>query len=81
MRAKLAAWDSGKPYRAKDWMLWTMSSWVAGGMLLTSMPLRSLIIISSIFFQERRMPTALRSSSASAPEKLPTTMAMRRSCS
>jgi hypothetical protein len=36
MRAKLAAWDSGKPYRAKDWMLWTMSSWVFSAMALAA---------------------------------------------
>ena len=58
-----------------------MVSCVFASMPLAVMPARSLPSRFFIRSQERRIPTARRSSSASAPEKLATVMAMRSNCS
>jgi len=71
----------GKPYMAKDEIPCTMLSCASGPMPLRVMPSRRRPSRSRMRCMERRMPTARRSSSASAPVKLATVMAMRNSCS
>ena len=58
-----------------------ISSCAAGPTSFLSMPARSLISSAFIFSAERRLPSALRKSSASPPVKSAMTIAMRSSCS
>src|SRR5450432_402684 len=58
-----------------------MVSCVSASRPFAVMPSRSLPSRFFIRSHERRIPTARRSSSASEPEKLATTIAMRNSCS
>ena len=82
MRAKLAACDSGKPYRAKELMFSMMVSCVFAPMPLARHAGAQLAFeVLHALPSSGACPTARRSSSASAPVKLATVMAMRRSCS